>query len=193
MADEPLLRLDERHPYERRLTCYWNRIDQVPHPDILSFLHMTDFGYVSMIIQGAKLNHSLISALVERWRPETHTFHLPSGEATITLQDVAYQLGLPVEGHDITGTAEDNWFLLGRELLGVDPVDLDGGRVLITWLDQHFTDLPDDASIQLKEQFVRVHILRVIGGILMPDKSRNKVHLMWLRHLRFLWTPYDDT
>ncbi|KAL4367180.1 hypothetical protein GQ457_05G029500 [Hibiscus cannabinus] len=114
-----------------------------------------------MIIQGAKLNPSLISALVEIWRPETHTFHLPSGEATITLQDVAYQLG-------------------------VDPIDLDGDRVLITWLDEHFTDLPNNASIQLKEQFARAYILRVIGGILMPDKSRNKVHLMWLRHLRVL-------
>ncbi|KAL4279849.1 hypothetical protein GQ457_03G026320 [Hibiscus cannabinus] len=200
IVDEPLLRLDGRHvwnfwqnqeevyelPYERRLTCYWNRIDQVSHPDILPLLHEAGFGYVSMIIQGAKLNLSLISALVERWRPETHTFHLPSGEATITLQDVAYQLGLPVEGHAITGKAEDNWFLLGRELLGVDPVDLDGGRVLITWLDEHFTDLPNNASIQLKEQFARAHILRVIGGILMSDKSRNKVHLMWLRHLRVL-------
>ncbi|KAL4355562.1 hypothetical protein GQ457_06G007480 [Hibiscus cannabinus] len=97
---------------------------------------------------------------------------------------VAYHLGLPVDGHAITGKAEDNWFLLGRELLGVDPVDLDGGRVLITWLDEHFSDLPNNASIQLNEQFARAHILRVIGGILMPDKSRNKVHLMWLRHLR---------
>ncbi|KAL4354243.1 hypothetical protein GQ457_06G012080 [Hibiscus cannabinus] len=198
MPDEPLIRLDRRHvwnfwriqeelnedlAYERKLTCYWNRIDQVPHPDILPLLHEAGFGYVSMIIQGAKLNPSLISALVERWRPETHTFHLPYGEAIITLEDVAYQLGLPVEGHAITGKAEDNWFLLGRELLGVDPVDLDGGRVLITGLDEHFSDLPNNASMQLKEQFARAHILRVIGGILMPDKSRNKFHLMWLRHL----------
>ncbi|KAL4309281.1 hypothetical protein GQ457_01G050850 [Hibiscus cannabinus] len=199
MPDEPIIRLDGRHvwnfwrtqedpnqevTYERKLTCYWNRIGQVPHPDILPLLHEAGFGYVSMFIQGAKLNPSLISALVERWRPETHTFHLPYGEATITLDDVAYHLSLPVDGDAITGKAEDNWFLLGRELLGIDPVDLDGGRVLITWLDENFSDLLNNASLQLKEQFARAHILRVIGGILMPDKSRNKVHLMWLRHLR---------
>ena len=42
-----------------------------------------------------QLDRSLLTALVDRWRPETHTFHLPCGEMTPTLQDVAYLL---VEG-----------------------------------------------------------------------------------------------
>ncbi|RVW53212.1 Serine/threonine-protein phosphatase 7 long form-like [Vitis vinifera] len=41
------------------------------------------------------LDWPLITSLVERWRPETHTFHLPIGEMTVTLQDVAMILGLP--------------------------------------------------------------------------------------------------
>src|SRR5438128_8430450 len=43
-----------------------------------------------------QLDRSLLSALVDRWRPETHTFHLPCGEMALTLQDVAYLLGLPL-------------------------------------------------------------------------------------------------
>jgi hypothetical protein len=43
-------------------------------------------------------DRSLIAALVDRWRPETHTFHLPCGEMTPTLQDVSYLLGLPCAG-----------------------------------------------------------------------------------------------
>ena len=44
------------------------------------------------------LDKSLLSSLVDRWRPETHTFHLPCGEMTPTLQDVSYLLGLPLAG-----------------------------------------------------------------------------------------------
>ena len=45
-----------------------------------------------------KLDRSLLSALVDRWRPETHTFHLPCGEMAPTLQDVAMLLGLSITG-----------------------------------------------------------------------------------------------
>ncbi|WVZ61673.1 hypothetical protein U9M48_011510 [Paspalum notatum var. saurae] len=44
------------------------------------------------------IDNSLITALVDRWRPETHTFHLPCGEMAPTLQDVTYLLGLPIVG-----------------------------------------------------------------------------------------------
>src|SRR5947207_6933820 len=55
--------------------------------------------------RGAKtrfqLDRSLLTALVDRWRPEMHTFHLPCGEMALTLQDVAYLLGLPLVGEAV--------------------------------------------------------------------------------------------
>ena len=46
-------------------------------------------------------SHIFLKALVDRWRPETHTFHLPCGEMTPMLQDVAYLLGLPIVGEAV--------------------------------------------------------------------------------------------
>ena len=44
------------------------------------------------------VDKSMLSCLVDRWRPETHTFHFRWGEMAPTLQDVSYLLGLPLAG-----------------------------------------------------------------------------------------------
>jgi hypothetical protein len=40
----------------------------------------------------------LIAAFMDRWRPETHTFHFPVGEMTLTLEDAAMLGRLPCPG-----------------------------------------------------------------------------------------------
>ncbi|KAF2288549.1 hypothetical protein GH714_008406 [Hevea brasiliensis] len=50
-----------------------------------------------------EVDHALITALIKRWRLETHTLHLTVGEATLTLQDVEIITGLPIDGTTITG------------------------------------------------------------------------------------------
>lgn len=52
---------------------------------------------------------ALLFALVECWRPETHTFHMPISEYTITLQDVAIQLALPIYCRPVLGRINLDW------------------------------------------------------------------------------------
>ncbi|KAA0056383.1 serine/threonine-protein phosphatase 7 long form-like protein [Cucumis melo var. makuwa] len=61
----------------------------MPYLDGARFLRVSQVGFM-------QLDWHLITALVERWRSETHTFHMPCG-CTITLQDVAVQLRLPLD------------------------------------------------------------------------------------------------
>ncbi|KAG8482333.1 hypothetical protein CXB51_027309 [Gossypium anomalum] len=76
--------------------------------------------------------------LRERWRPETYTFHLPCGECTITLEDVHLQLGLPVDGYAVTGSASSaDWGAVCYELLGAIPDNINGGRIEMGWLRTH--------------------------------------------------------
>ena len=63
---------------------------------------------------------ALISALVERWRPETHTFHLPIGEITVSFQDVSCLWGLPIVGEAVTGVEYGDFAPLVTDLLGPD-------------------------------------------------------------------------
>ena len=56
------------------------------------------------------INHGAMTALIDRWRPETHSFHLSCGEMTVTLEDMAMISGLPINGEALTGTTVSaNW------------------------------------------------------------------------------------
>ncbi|KAH1260735.1 Serine/threonine-protein phosphatase 7 long form [Glycine max] len=136
-----------------------------------------------------KVNGALVNAFIERWRPETHTFHLKYGEATITLQDVSVLLGIPVDGRPLIGNTNIDWFELFHELLGVMPDDaaIDGNSIKLSWLSSHFANIHDFTGNQEGlERFVRAWILRFIGGVMFVDKSSKRVHLKYLQFLRDL-------
>ena len=69
-----------------------------------------------------EVDHALITALVERWRPETHTFHLSYGKMGITLQDIKVMLGIPVDGLPVIGRTDLKWNKVYRDLLGHEPL-----------------------------------------------------------------------
>ncbi|XP_061351035.1 serine/threonine-protein phosphatase 7 long form homolog isoform X2 [Gastrolobium bilobum] len=132
------------------------------------------------------IDHALISALVERWRPETHTFHMPQGECTITLQDVAAILGLPTDGPPVIGRTFAPWLDVIKEMLHVAPLpqELEGGNVRMTFLDRHYGHWVQHKGDPKQELlYTRAYLLRLIGGFLLCDKSSNKVPVRYIEFL----------
>ncbi|XP_072072128.1 protein MAIN-LIKE 1-like [Arachis hypogaea] len=135
-----------------------------------------------------RLDEPLVSAFVERWRPETHTFYMPFGECSITLQDVAYQLGLPVDGHYVSGCLTDfhvyieggkpawQWF---QELFGVLPPanQIQKFAVNCTCFQETFGECPEGADEETVRRFARAYIMMLeeMGGY-----SWGSAALAWL-------------
>ncbi|KAL4315899.1 hypothetical protein AHAS_Ahas15G0231200 [Arachis hypogaea] len=70
---------------------------------IILYLHMASLAHLARLNNHwFRLDEPMVSAFVKRWQSETHTFHMPFGECTITLEDVAYNLGLPIDGHYVS-------------------------------------------------------------------------------------------
>ncbi|XP_028085165.1 protein MAIN-LIKE 1-like [Camellia sinensis] len=62
-----------------------------------------DSGLMSLVSCSYKfVNKVVVSAFVERWQPETNTFHLPFGEMSPTLDDVSVILGILVIGKSVS-------------------------------------------------------------------------------------------
>ncbi|MBA0624653.1 hypothetical protein Godav_009969 [Gossypium davidsonii] len=88
---------------DRVLQCYIRNMSGPPSPLIENYFREAGFWHVANIGRGYKLDPKLISAFVERWIPEMHTFHLPCRDCTISLEDVQLQLGLPAYILEILG------------------------------------------------------------------------------------------
>ncbi|XP_073127156.1 serine/threonine-protein phosphatase 7 long form homolog [Henckelia pumila] len=138
------------------------------------------------------LDNHLITALVERWRRETHTFHLPVGETTITLQDIEIIWGLKVDGIAVTGIdtlrKRHEWQQICFDLLGFAPAlgHLKGGHLSLTALNEHCIQMVinDDSTEQEVAQYSRCVALMTIGGCMLPDSQGGAVKLMYLQHLQ---------
>ncbi|KAL0308004.1 UNVERIFIED_CONTAM: protein MAIN-LIKE 2 [Sesamum calycinum] len=126
---------------------------------------LTNMGFLGILQCGhIEIDTHLITALVERWRPETHTFHFSVGEATITLQDISIIWALPIE----------DAFKRSRIKLSA----------LLDWLLNNTCD--DESPFDAVLQEARVCVMCIIGGILCPDATGNTVSLLYLRHMEII-------
>ncbi|CAN1182548.1 Serine/threonine-protein phosphatase 7 long form homolog [Linum perenne] len=141
--------------------------------------------YTVVSLLGQSPCKELVTALLERWRPETNTFHLLQGEATITLEDVEVLTGLPTRGRPVSvgydARAAD---VICQELFGATPppTRFTGHQVKISWVKEQFDRLPAGASADVITCYARAYAWVLVGAVLLADRSGDliPVHLMRL-------------
>ncbi|KAD7477669.1 hypothetical protein E3N88_00805 [Mikania micrantha] len=171
----------------------WKHLKSHPIPEnVMEFITLAGFGGIVQC-GNRRLDRALISALVERWRPETHTFHLPIGETTITLQDVNILWGLPIEGNVVSGVElnlnNSQITALFENLVGEElPLEaVNGYKINLPFiLTKIKTDLPENPTRLQSIQQARLIIFFLIGATLFPDSASNWVHINYLSHLEDL-------
>ncbi|XP_040931915.1 serine/threonine-protein phosphatase 7 long form homolog [Gossypium hirsutum] len=86
-----------------------------------------------------------------------------------------------MDGYAVNGPASStDWGAICYELLGAIPDKINGGRIEMRWLRDIFLEPDNDVTELERIRYGRAYILEMIGGYLMPDLSRNLVHLRWL-------------
>ncbi|GAA0166300.1 hypothetical protein LIER_21483 [Lithospermum erythrorhizon] len=147
----------------------------------IDLVRKAGFGYLRLI-PSISLDNPLISALVERWRRETNTFHLTVGEMTVTLEDVAYLIGLPIDGEPVIGVTYTSCDAVCLKYLGRAPDSgyTSGGMVKLSWLKQTFSQCSEDASVEEVKCFTRAYLLYLVGSTIFSTTTGNKVPVMYL-------------
>ena len=150
------------------------------------------------MIEHCNIDHRLITSFVERWRPETDSFHLSIGEFTVTLQDVSCLWGLPITGRPVVGPSDEGLMQLVDNCLGPDMTsailshrknEQSSFRISLFLLRTHFPRLRPNATVEEIARYTRAYLLDLFGSILFPDASNDSVPIMYLRFLQEMNTP----
>ena len=111
----------------------------------------------------------------------------------MTLQNVAFQLGLRVDGEPISGCTynwethlnRDIWSFC-RKLLGMvlEESDMQGCTIKLTWFRSAFPTLDVDAFDEIVAHHTHAYILQLLSGFFMLDASASRVSLKSLPFFR---------
>ncbi|KAF7037642.1 hypothetical protein CFC21_047972 [Triticum aestivum] len=161
-------------PYDERYTPYVQQAGLLPWIQLAS-------------PSTPNLNAPLVTSLADRWRPETHSFHLWTGEMTATLEDAALITGLPIDGRPLCmSTDSDGWREQMIALIGMAPteakVDVEEGEEQKK-KERNFALCPVDATDDVIQTHARVYMWYVVSRTLFPDSTGKNAPWMWLKAL----------
>ena len=115
-----------------------------------------------------RIDHALISALIERWRPETNIILFLYREAITILENVAYIYGLPIDGPPVIGRTYTKRPIIEEvcnSLLGKvpKPTDIEGGQLKLTWFHKNFVEAAENASEEDINRYIRAYLFCLVS------------------------------
>ncbi|XBI50652.1 hypothetical protein VPH35_114031 [Triticum aestivum] len=162
------------YPCDERYEPYFERLGLLPF--VLQFKR-----------HAPSINHGTMTTLIDRWRPETHSFHLSCGDMTVTLEDMAMISGLPINEEALTGTTVTaNWRDRVGQLTGVFPVppeegERDSEKVLHHWLrEERVVVCPSDDNEIVVQQHALAYLWYLLTRVVFPDSTGNKAQWIFL-------------
>ena len=150
------------------------------------------------------ISHGLVCAMCERWHQETSNFHLPVGEMTITLDDMACLLDIPVAGQLIQEDdlhADHGVEMLVGQLMftmeeAVGKVHGNSGAFVTytalkkqyetllnrcNYLGAHEEDLSEEEEMRrVRSACVQVFLLLLLGYTLFAGTNSKTINLIWM-------------
>ncbi|KAK4737369.1 hypothetical protein R3W88_001066 [Solanum pinnatisectum] len=168
-----------RHDYD-----LWQHLkNNTLHTRILNYFDYTGFRGV-LEVGNIPCYSSIITALVERWRPKTHTFHMRTGETTIPMQDMKVMFGMVVDGTSILLPNAKSMDLFARQTLIFNLTSwfpmkdcFQGFRIfspsLVNYIETSNVINDNSTELEVQQKF-RLYLFWLLGGTLFPDKSGNK-------------------
>ncbi|XP_027356769.1 protein MAIN-LIKE 2-like [Abrus precatorius] len=154
-------------------------LDDTPQ-EIIPHSELVGFNGIAHICQFL-LDLPLITALVKRWRLETH-FSLASRRVYDHFAGYVL-LGLRIDERPVIVSIRGNYAYIVEESLRIRPErDAFVGRFFrMSWLDQNFTHVAMHAQSPLQiTRFARAYMLRLIDGFTLSDHSSNRVLVRYL-------------
>ncbi|KAK1607857.1 hypothetical protein QYE76_031530 [Lolium multiflorum] len=140
----------------------------------------------------SRLNYdaALITCLVDRWRPETHTFHFRWGEMAPTLEDVSMLLGLPLAGEPI-GPLEETvgWMRsMDARFLGirddVGPISFEAHGPRQAWLHEFQIEqfgYPDESMTASQiTRSLEAYLMWLLGKTMFTDNHGNTISARYI-------------
>jgi len=171
--------------------------DEVNAPGLTPLLNS---GYES-------ITHEFVCALSKRWQQETVNFHLPVGEVTITLDNVACLLGTPITGRllpDEELTREEGIQMMQMDLLFTEEAAAKevarqgAAHVSFGKLKRRYEELlnrcnqllePDtkeeyEEQGQVRLACIKAFLSLLLGWTLFAGNNSSNINLMWLLALQ---------